>query len=192
MLTFRQGFTGGADPLNREALWSSKYNTGSDMYKFFASLNAARAAAGAASSSFYTNQMNLTGMTSNELLIAKPPLISLLSNRGASASSPDITIPVASTNWAPNTAIIDAISCNTFTTNAGGDLVLRVENGLPRVLIADSQKGKVCDPSLVSSSNTTGSSGGSTPCNAAGQRATLSVVAAGLVGLAAFGAQALF
>ena len=184
-----QGFTGGSDPLNREALWTSKYNTGSDMYRFFASLNAARAAAGAASSSFYTTQMSLTGMTSNELLIAKGPLVSLLSNRGASASSPDITIPVASTNWAPNTAIIDAISCNTFTTNSGGDLVLKVENGLPRILIADSIKGKVCDPSLVATSNSTGSGGSSGGNNAAGQRAGASLTAvAGVVAMAVLGA----
>lgn len=118
------------------------------MYRFFTSLNAARAAAGAANNSFYQTQMNLTGMTANELLVAKPPLISLLSNRGSSSSSEDITIPVSQTQWAPNTAIIDAVSCNTFTTNAGGDLVVKIENGQPRVFIADAQKGKVCDPSL--------------------------------------------
>jgi alpha-amylase len=138
------------------------------MYRYFTSLNAARSAAGAASSSFYTTQMNLTGMTQNELLIAKGPLVSLLSNRGSSSSSPDITIPVAQTNWAPNTAIIDAVSCQTFTTNAGGDLVIQIENGLPRVLIADAQKGKVCDSSLFTnqtsvpsgSDSGSGSSGG--------------------------------
>jgi len=194
LLTIRQGFSGGSDPMNREALWTSNYDTESDMYKFFTSLNAARAAAGAASSSFYTNQMSLTGMTSNEVLIAKPPLISLLSNRGSSASSPDITIPVASTQWAPNTAIIDAISCNTFTTNAGGDLVLKVENGLPRVLIEDSKKGKVCESSSASTPGSTGSGGDSSkPANAAGQQAPVSFTTlAGLVGLVAFGAQAMF
>lgn len=131
------------------------------MYRFFTSLNAARSAAGAASSSFYTTQMNLTGMTSNELLIAKGPLVSLLSNRGEGQSSPDITIPVAQTKWSPNSAVIDAVSCQTFTTNSGGDLVIQIDNGLPRVLIADAQKGKVCDQSLFTNQTSVPSGSGS-------------------------------
>lgn len=131
------------------------------MYRFFTSLNAARSAAGAANSSFYTAQMNLTGMTSNELLIAKPPLVSLLSNRGAGQASPDITIPVSQTRWAPNTAVIDAISCDTFTTNSGGDLVVQIADGLPRVFIADAQKGKLCDPSLFTNQTSLPSGSGS-------------------------------
>lgn len=166
------------------------------MYRYFTSLNAARSAAGAADSSFYTTRMNLTGMTSNELLIAKGPLISLLSNRGADASSPDITIPVAQTKWASNSAVIDAVSCNTFTTNAGGDLVIKIENGLPRVLIADAQKGKVCDSSLFTNQTSlpasNGTSGGGGGSGGATQLAGMGLTAglAGLIGLVA--AQMLF
>ncbi len=52
------GFHGGNDPGNREPLWTSGYNTSSDMYKYFTSLNAVRqAAAGNASTGFFATQV---------------------------------------------------------------------------------------------------------------------------------------
>lgn len=53
------GFNGGNDPENREPMWTSNYDTSSDMYKFFTSLNAARSAAGNASSTFYTDKVSI-------------------------------------------------------------------------------------------------------------------------------------
>jgi alpha-amylase len=152
------------------------------MYQFVSKLNKARKAAAAASSSFYTTQMNITQMGANEVLIVKGPLVSLLSNRGQGQASGDMTIPATATGWKSGQTVVDTVSCNTFTTGGNGDLTMAIENGMPRVLLLDSQKGNVCDAT---------SSGSSTPQGAANSRFALDaltlsagVVGAGVVGLA--------
>ncbi|WWC90710.1 uncharacterized protein L201_005647 [Kwoniella dendrophila CBS 6074] len=151
------GFTGGNDPDNREPLWTSNYDTSSTMYKYFASLNAARKAAGNASTSFYSNQMNVSSLSSSSILIAKQPLISVLSNSGSSASDSSLSIPASTSGWSSNTKVIDAISCETLTTDGSGNLAVTIKQGLPRVFIADSQKGSVCSNSSSSSSGSSSS-----------------------------------
>ncbi|WWC71571.1 uncharacterized protein I206_105529 [Kwoniella pini CBS 10737] len=153
------GFTGGADPANREPLWTSNYDTSSEMYKFFASLNAARKAAGNASDTFYSTQMNITSPSSSSILIAKQPLISILSNSGSSASDSSVTVQSSASGWTANTQVIDAISCETLTTDSSGNLAVTIKTGLPRVLIADSKKGSVCSSSSSSNSSSGTSSG---------------------------------
>ncbi|WVR07490.1 hypothetical protein IAU60_004532 [Kwoniella sp. DSM 27419] len=152
------GFTGGNDPANREPLWASNYDTSADMYKFFASLNAVRKAAGAASSDFYTNQMTVTSPSSSSIMVVKGPLVSILSNSGSSASDATVNVQASSSNWAANTKIIDAISCESLTTDGSGNLAVTVKQGLPRVMIEDSKKGSVCSNS-TSSSTGSGSGG---------------------------------
>ncbi|OCF37928.1 alpha-amylase [Kwoniella heveanensis CBS 569] len=149
------GFTGGNDPDNREPLWTANYDTSSDMYKFFASLNAVRKAAGSASSDFYTNQMSVSSLSDSSILVVKGPLVSVLSNSGSSASDASVTVPSSSSNWSANTKVIDAISCESLTTDGSGNLAVTVKSGLPRVFIADSSKG-----SSVCSNSTSSSSGG--------------------------------
>ncbi|WVQ68066.1 uncharacterized protein L199_006272 [Kwoniella botswanensis] len=154
------GFTGGADPDNREPLWTANYDTSSDMYKFFASLNAARKAAGNASDTFYTNQMTVSSLSSSSILVAKSPLISVLSNSGSSASDASVTVQSSASGWSSNTEVIDAISCETLTTDGSGNLAVTVKTGLPRVFIASSQKGSVCSSSSNSSSSSSSNSSG--------------------------------
>lgn len=175
-----QGFSGGADPANREPLWTSDYDTSSDMYKHFASLNAARSAAGNASSSFYTSQMTVSSPSTGALLIVKSPLVSLLTNAGSSASNSSVSISSSSSGWSASTSVVDAISCETLTTDSSGNLAVTLTQGLPRVFIATSQKGSVCANSTSTSSTSSTTSG-------AGEnvRVTGMSVVAGVVGTAA-------
>ena len=121
-LRCRAGFTGGNDPSNREPLWPSGYNTTSSMYTFFTNMNAARKAAGTASSSFYTSAMAITQATQNEIVIAKPPLISVLSNRGSGAADQSVPVNGTTSGWGANVNVTDAVSCQTFVTNSAGNL----------------------------------------------------------------------
>jgi alpha-amylase len=89
-------------------------------------------------------QMNITAMFENELLIAKPPLFSLLSNRGSSGST-NTTISSSSSGWPAQTTIIDAITCNTYTTDSSGNLAVSITGGMPLVLLDQSKKGNLCD-----------------------------------------------
>jgi hypothetical protein len=52
-----QGFTGGADPLNREPMWNSGYDNTSVGYEYVKQLLQVRDAAGAASSDFYKTKV---------------------------------------------------------------------------------------------------------------------------------------
>ncbi|ORX38512.1 glycoside hydrolase superfamily [Kockovaella imperatae] len=138
------GFNGGNDPDNREPFWPAGYKTDTDMYGFFKSLNAARSAAGAASSSFYTTQMSVSALSDNEILIVKGSLVSVLSNRGSSGSTA-LVLPSKSTSFPPSAHVVDAVSCDSMTTDQDGDLNLPITNGLPRVLLlAEHQGPKVC------------------------------------------------
>lgn len=176
------GFTGGNDPYNREALWSTGYNTSSGMYQYFTTLNTARKAAGNASSSFYTTQMNVSALSSNELLISKPPLISLLSNRGSSSSSTsNVTIPSSSSGWAASTNVIDVISCSTFTTDSSGQLAVGIQGGMPRVMIDSTKKGTLCGNVAVATPPKGKSSAGRIDVRRAS--VALAIGAAGLVSL---------
>ena len=92
------------------------------MYSFFTSLNAARRATAAANSAFYTSAMALSIPSPQELIIAKPPLISVLSNRGSAGAVQQVPINAGTSNWGANAAIVDAVTCDTFTTNSAGNL----------------------------------------------------------------------
>ena len=105
--------------------------------------------------------MNVSVISADEVLVAKQPLISVLSRQGASGSG-NVTIPSSASGWAASTMVIDAVSCSNFTTDASGNLAVSIDSGMPRVLIADSMKGAVCsnmDTTTPSSSSKSSKSG---------------------------------
>ncbi|ORY35516.1 putative alpha-amylase precursor [Naematelia encephala] len=182
------GFSGGNDPYNREPLWTSNYDTSSTMYQYFASLNAARSAAGNASSTFYTNQMTLSQPSDSVLQIVKSPLISLLTNVGSSGSASSVSISSSTSSWSANQVIVDAVTCTTLTTDSSGNLAVAFDSGKPRVLIADSQKGSLCangTSTSTSSATTSASTSTSTSTSkSAGERSVDAKWALCLLGLA--------
>lgn len=174
------GFKGGNDPDNREPMWTTSYNTTSDMYKFFTSLNAARSAAGNASSTFYTDKMTLSQPSETTLLVAKKPLISVFSNGGSSASNVSVSVDSSSSGWAASTKVIDALTCESFTTDGSGNLAVTISKGEPRVLIEDSQKGSLCGDSSSSSSSSSKESGAGMTTKVGGWVAFAGIFVAGL------------
>ncbi|EIW67260.1 hypothetical protein TREMEDRAFT_33638 [Tremella mesenterica DSM 1558] len=154
-----QGFSGGSDPDNREPLWTSGYNTNTTLYTMFKNLNDVRRAAFNASNSFYETRMNVTQMGSNEILIVKGPLISLLSNRGQ-GSSGTVTIPSGSSGWGANVQVLDAVACEIMNTDGSGNLDVKVNEGMPRVMIVETSKGNVCSGGTSNSSTSTKSAAG--------------------------------
>ncbi|OXG99755.1 alpha-amylase, partial [Cryptococcus neoformans A1-35-8] len=173
------GYDGGADPLNREPLWTSNYDTTTSMYGFFTALNAARTAAANASSTFYTDQMTVSKLSDTSILIAKKPLISVLSNSGSSASNATVTVDTSSSGWAASTSIVDTLTCEAFTTDASGNLDVVIYQGLPRVMIESSSKGSLCGSNSVDSSSSSDSAAGLTAA-AGGWAVAAGVAVAGL------------
>ncbi|WVO13442.1 hypothetical protein L204_101058 [Cryptococcus depauperatus] len=171
------GFKGGNDPDNREPLWTAKYDTSSDMYKFFAALNGARTAAGKASGSFYTDQMTVSKLSDTAILVAKKPLISVLSNTGSSASDTSANIQSSVSGWSPSTKIVNALTCETSTTDGSGNLAITIKKGEPLVLIEDSKKNSLCSNS---SSNKSKKNGAEMTKKIGNGAALICVVVAGL------------
>ncbi|AFR95631.1 alpha-amylase [Cryptococcus neoformans C23] len=174
------GFNGGNDPENREPMWTSNYDTNSDMYKFFTALNAVRSAAGNASSTFYTDKMTVSTPSESTLLVAKKPLMSVFSNSGSSASNTSVSVDSSSSGWAASTNVIDALTCESFTTDGSGNLAVTIYKGEPRVLIEDSQKGSLCGGSSSSPSTSSNESGAGMTTKVGGWVALAGVFVAGL------------
>ncbi|KAJ7473969.1 glycoside hydrolase family 13 protein [Mycena latifolia] len=169
-----QGYGGGADPANREALWLSGYETNKPLVAHVKALNAVRKLAVAANASFLTGGVRLYQPPSrapltplqaswvaqpnpSAIMLSKPPLLTLFTNVGANASvQPTWSIPAGL--YAANTTLVDVLACVTRVVDgAGGATVVSAQAGLPQVLIPASMlsaSGGAC-PALA----TTGSSG---------------------------------
>ncbi|KAJ9093132.1 hypothetical protein QFC19_008475 [Naganishia cerealis] len=159
-----QGYTGGADPANREALWLSGYDEGKDMYTYFTTMNAIRSAAINASSTYNTNQATIIGQDDHNLVIRKDPVISIVTNRGSKAATSSLSI--TNTGFTSATELTDVISCTAYTTDNKGAFTASIKSGLPAIFLPTSQKGTLC-------SNITATTGSSNK-NSAGFRATTS------------------
>ena len=151
-----QGYTGGADPANREALWLSGYDTQKDMYTYITTMNAIRSAAMNASSTYNNNQATIIGQDDHNLVIRKDPVITIVTNRGSKAS----TAGMAITNTGhSSTELLDAVSCMTYTTDSSGAFTASVKNGLPAVFIPSSQKGNLCGTTTAATTGSPASTG---------------------------------
>jgi len=140
-----QGYTGGADPANREALWLSGYDTNKSLVSHVKSLNAARKTAIAANKQFLTTQVKyLPQSSSSTLAISKPPLLTLLTN-GGNSSSVSWTVPDAM--FKGGEALVEVLTCNTMSANQKGGLSVNGNQGMPQVIMpasALSKTGPLC------------------------------------------------
>jgi alpha-amylase len=125
-----QGYSGGADPANREDLWRSGFNTQTNLYQAIAKLNSARKAAG-----------GLAGNDHVHLYVASQAyawsradgnLIVLTTNGGGSYNAQHcFNTQKANGKWT------DAYGGGaTVTADSNGQICLQVTNGEPVVLVA--------------------------------------------------------
>ncbi|KAI0753794.1 glycoside hydrolase superfamily [Fomes fomentarius] len=170
-----QGYQGGADPANREALWLSSYFEDKPLVQHVKKLNGARKAAVAANSKFLTTPVKLYTPSGSTLAVSKPPLLALLTN-GGSSSSPKWDVPEA--GYKPNEELVDIISCSKVTADANGGVSATGSGGSPQVLLPASALG---DAGCEGLGTGTGTGTGSQQSSAvAGARPWMSsVVAAG-------------
>ncbi|KAJ6568868.1 GH13 alpha-amylase precursor [Mycena capillaripes] len=158
-----QGYQGGADPSNREALWLSGYETTKLGVALVKALNAARKQAIAAGAGFVTTPARyLPQPDPHTLVLSKPPLLALLTNVGTPSTSTTSTANDSAVAWrippgvyAPGTVLVDVLACKTFIiTAASGAAPVPAEGGMPRVLLPASvlsRAGGAC-PALASAS----------------------------------------
>ncbi|CAA7266390.1 unnamed protein product [Cyclocybe aegerita] len=132
-----QGYEGGADPANREALWPSGYLTDKSLVTHVKALNNARKLAGAANTNFHTTPVQFISQTdSSTLAISKPPLLTLLTNAGETpSSSPEWTIPASAGLFGAGTMLVDVLTCQGTTVDSDGRVSVRASAGAPKVFL---------------------------------------------------------
>ncbi|KAJ3763919.1 alpha-amylase [Lentinula raphanica] len=161
-----QGYQGGDDPANREALWLSGYNTDENsLFTLVKTLNSARKQAISYNQSFLTTQASfITQPSTSVLAISKPPLLTLLTN-GGNSSSLTWNIPSSAGLYDANVMLVDVLTCETVTTASDGSLNVTSSNGSPKIFMpsqALNTSGTLCskngtDGSSTSPSKSTGS-----------------------------------
>ncbi|CCM00545.1 uncharacterized protein FIBRA_02579 [Fibroporia radiculosa] len=127
-----QGYTGGNDPANREALWLSGYEENKPLVVHVRTLNAARKAAIKANGQFIDTTLKFLSATKSSLAISKSPMLTLLSN-GGSTSTPSWNVPDA--GYAPNEELIDVVSCMVINANKEGGVSVQGSKGMPQVIL---------------------------------------------------------
>jgi alpha-amylase len=121
-----QGFTGGSDPANREALWTSSYDTTSDLYKFTAKLiKDGRKKANGTVVADVDVQDSIYAFTRGSALV-------ILNNQGNSATN-SISVKVGA-GISDGSKLTD-IFTNTTVTVSGGTITYQLQNGLPSIFM---------------------------------------------------------
>ncbi|KAL5390383.1 hypothetical protein DPSP01_001950 [Paraphaeosphaeria sporulosa] len=134
-----QGYSGGADPANREDLWRSGFNTQTNLYQAIAKLNSARKAAGGLAGDdhvhlYVTSQAYAWSRASGNLVV-------LTTNGGGSYNAQHcFNTQKANGKWT-NTYGDGA----TVTADGNGQVCVQVTNGEPVILVA-SAKDTVISP----------------------------------------------
>lgn len=129
-----QGFDGAGDPDNREALWLNGLNPMGPFVSTITNLNAARHAAQTYSPDFFNTTTKIISPSSSSLVLVKSPLLTLLSN-GGNSSSTSWNVSGSDTGYAPDTVLLDLLTCQTTTTGSDGGVNVQSESGQPKVYV---------------------------------------------------------
>lgn len=131
-----QHYDGGAVPADREAIWLSGYPTSAPLYSWIATLNKIRAWAIAQDSSYLTYQAYPVYTDDNNIAMRKGydgyQVIGVFTNTGSSGS-PSVTLTTSMTGFTAGEAVVDVMSCTTFTADSSGSLDVTLSGGLPTV-----------------------------------------------------------
>jgi alpha-amylase len=130
-----QGYTGGADPANREAIWLSGYSTTSALYTFIASVNQIRNQAIYKSADYLTYMAYPIYSDTSTIAMRKGfdgnQIIGVFNNQGVNGAS--YTLTLGNTGYAAGESVVEILTCNTVTTDSNGNIPVAMGGGLPRV-----------------------------------------------------------
>ncbi|KAI9315936.1 a-amylase [Dichotomocladium elegans] len=119
-----QAYAGGGDPGNREPLWTSGFNTNSDMYGFIANINN-----NVRQKSDKSVYMDLD-VQSNVYAFMHGSSLVVLNNYGSGASN-QVTVNVS--NKVPNDRQLKDVVSGITATVSGTSLTFNINNGLPAI-----------------------------------------------------------
>ena len=122
-----QGYHGGADPANRESLWPN-YNTGSELYKFIATLVKARKTYKISAETQVQRYAS-----DNFYAFSRGSVLVCLTNTGGSSVS--IGITYLPSTYTEGTTVCNVLDTSDCATVSGGKLQVTMTNGLPKVYV---------------------------------------------------------
>ncbi|KAL8938114.1 MAG: hypothetical protein Q9211_003358 [Gyalolechia sp. 1 TL-2023] len=132
-----QGFVGGNDPSNREALWTSSYSTETALYRFIGSINQVRNRDMYANPSVLTTPASVIYSDDHHMALRKGLIVSLFSNMGSTALVYNLTL--TGHGYQENQVVVEILSCKNSTVAIGGDLQVFVQAGLPQALSGEAE-----------------------------------------------------
>ncbi|EON63338.1 hypothetical protein W97_02565 [Coniosporium apollinis CBS 100218] len=128
-----QHFSGARDPLNREAVWLSGYNTNAELYKLTAALNQIRNLAVFRDAGYVTYKNWVIYSDANTIAMRKGfdggQIVTVLSNKGTAGNT--YTLQLGNHGFANGAQVVDVLACRTVTV-ANGNIPVLMERGLPR------------------------------------------------------------
>ena len=131
-----QGFSGNEDPVNREALWLSGYNTSSPLYTLVAAANTARNLLSQNAtynywSPYWTYKTKIVSAQNEMLALRKgydKSILTLVTNRGT--SSPQLgPYTIGDTNFDQGDTIVELLSCASMTVGQYGVINVTIPAG---------------------------------------------------------------
>ncbi|KAL8924195.1 MAG: hypothetical protein Q9208_004159 [Pyrenodesmia sp. 3 TL-2023] len=126
-----QGFSGGNEPANREALWTTGFSSKSELYTMIASVNQIRNHEVFAVSDYLTSNTSVIYTDDHSIALRKGQLVSLFSNAGANAKSYNLTL--TNHGFLANQTMVEVLSCKNSTVDIRGDLRAEVQQGMPQI-----------------------------------------------------------
>ncbi|PWY91121.1 alpha-amylase AmyA [Aspergillus heteromorphus CBS 117.55] len=135
-----QHLSGPYDPLNREALWLTTYNTTSPLYTHISTLNALRKHASQVDPNYLSTQTYPIYTGSSEMGFRKGregrQVVMVLSTQGSASGAYTIRM---TNGYEPSFVVMDVFTCRNYTVNDMGELRLDMDGGEPRVLYPPKQ-----------------------------------------------------
>lgn len=126
-----QSFSGANDPYNREALWSSNYNTGTEMYVHISKVNRLRQKVkGLSSGNPLLTQLVSTYDDAGAWVYRKAGMVVALSSAGAGGGTQNVGVDAGKL---PQGTLQDVISCKTLSVGSSGTVKVQLNGGQPAV-----------------------------------------------------------
>ncbi|KAI5458797.1 alpha-amylase [Mariannaea sp. PMI_226] len=141
---FEQRFTGAADPVNREPMWTSKYDTKAPLYQYISKLHKIRAVASSITgkAAYFSSKVQILGTSQENMALQRGPLVVVVSNVGVDGTT--ASLKVAASNFTPGTMIVDLLSCSTAKVGKAGGFVSPPNKGEARIWISSKHQQGFC------------------------------------------------
>ncbi|PYI01032.1 alpha-amylase AmyA [Aspergillus sclerotiicarbonarius CBS 121057] len=133
-----QHLNGAYDPLNREALWLTSYNTSTPLYQHIRTLNRLRKHIHQTDPSYLATQSVPVYRGSSEMAFRKGKATMLLSTQGTESGKYTVRLV---NGYQPGVAVMEVVTCANYTVNERGEVWVDMERGEPRVLFPVEEMG---------------------------------------------------